>query len=71
MVLKRRSSATGVARWVPNRSTFTEAGISGAPCAIAHRSNPLYLETNSGSVAHYGVGGIFTAEDAWEDYRRC
>jgi len=64
MVLKRRSAPTGVAR--KPLDVHKAGGISGAPPARSlHRSNPLYLETNSGSVAHY-VGGIFTAEDAWE-----
>jgi len=58
---------TGVARGVPNRSTFTKpVALVVLPARSLHRSNPLSSETNSGSVAHYGVGGIFTAEDAWE-----
>jgi len=44
-----------------------EGGLSGAP--LAHRSNEIialiYRLTN-GSLPIIGVGGVFTAEDAWE-----
>jgi dihydroorotate dehydrogenase len=47
-----------------------EGGLSGAP--LAHRSNEIialiYRLTN-GSLPIIGVGGVFTAEDAWEKIR--
>jgi len=58
---------TGVARG-SNRSTFTKKPVALVvlPARSLHRSNPLYLETNSGQLPIIMVGGIFTAEDAWE-----
>jgi len=44
-----------------------EGGISGAP--LRHRSNQvisLVYRSTRGKLAIIGVGGVFTAEDAWE-----
>jgi len=53
--------------WCQPLDVHKEAGgISGAPCAISTEVIRFIWKQTQGQLPIIGVGGIFTAEDAWE-----